>query len=324
MFNGLPIFLDDTSQANPRDIPKIVYMLANGRGRGRMNKEGGTQEVGALATVTLSTGETPLVSYSQDGGTRGRVVTLWGPPFGPTGSTAGEVVSLLRAKLRVNFGHAGPRFVQYLLDHQDQWEHWRQLYRAFVAEYMADNNGSPVANRLAEHAAVIRLTAVLAHELDLLPWDYVDPVDPVWPQLMEGASDADRAADALRMIHSWAVEHQTQFDGQFLEHSQGVEIIPLSVLGRWQRDDGFIAFSQGPLKRRLEEEGFPVDGVLRTWGDRGWLELGKDKQGTTLTKVTRIRSTPTRCFIVPMDAFVEVGAADRDEVDFRAGRLDGV
>jgi hypothetical protein len=322
MLNGLPIFLDDTSQGNPRDIPKIVYMLANGRGRGRMHKDGGTQEVGALATVTLSTGETPLVSYSQDGGTRARVLTLWGPPFGRTDTTTGQVVSELRAQLRANYGHAGPKFVRYLLEHQDQWEQWRQLYREFVAEYMAGTDGSPVANRLAEHAAVVRLTAVLAHKTDLLPWAYTDPVDPVWPLLLQGASDADRAADALRLIHSWAVEHQTQFEGQFLEHSQGAEIIPLSILGRWEMNGEHIAFSQGPLKKRLEDAGFFVDGVLRTWGDRGWLELGKDREATTLTKVTRIRGTPTRCYIVPLDAFVEVGAADQDEVDFRAGRLD--
>ena len=82
LLNGLPILLDDTSQGKPKELPQLIYLLANGRGRGRMHREGGTQEVGNWETITLSTGETPLVSHSQDGGTRGRVLTLWGSPFG--------------------------------------------------------------------------------------------------------------------------------------------------------------------------------------------------------------------------------------------------
>jgi putative DNA primase/helicase len=319
MLNGLPILLDDTSQGKPREIPQLIYLLANGRGRGRMKREGGTQEVGSWETITLSTGETPLVSYSQDGGTRGRVLTLWGSPFG-TGAD-GKVVAQLKADLKTTYGHAGPRFVQYLLDHHEDWAHWRQAYRDAVAEYITNNDGSPVANRLAEHAAVIRLTAVLAHEIDLLPWDYTDPVEPLWPMLMQGASDADRATEALRLIHSWAVGHRTSFDGQFRKDRDGTDIVPLSVYGAWK--DTCIAFSQGPIKDVLTEAGFPVDGILRTWGDRGWLELGKDKSGSTLTKAARVQGTVTRCFVVPMEAFAAVEATDSTEVEYRMGHFDG-
>lgn len=81
-------------------------------------------------------------------------------------------------------------------------------------------------------------------------------------------------------------------------------------------------FSQNPLRTFLTESGFQPEGILRTWGDRKWLERGQDRGATSLTKAARVNGKVTRCYVIPMDSFVAAGAADADEVDWRMGRLD--
>jgi hypothetical protein len=54
----------------------------------------------------LSTGEAPATSFTNDGGTHGRVLTLWGHPFGRADETTAPVVqrvnhSLFTQKRRV-------------------------------------------------------------------------------------------------------------------------------------------------------------------------------------------------------------------------------
>ena len=309
LFKGLPVILDDTSMGNPRDIPTIVYMLAGGQGRGRGQRTDGVRSTGSWRTVGLTTGEAPLTAFSEAGGTRGRVITEWGSPFGTPSPETGKVVAQVGTAIREAYGHAGPRFVQHLLDERAAWDAWRKNYRDQRAAYIAANDGTPVANRLAEHAAAIRVAADLAHDIGLLPWDRRDPVAPLWAEIVAGASEADRAAEALRRVHAWTVAHKEHFDGQFREVGlSGAKVAPAAgALGVWDDKDLRIAYVPDRLRAFLEGEGFSPDAILRTWRERGWLQLGKDHNATTTTMAVRLLGTSTRMVVVRMAAFVEVG-----------------
>ena len=91
-------------------IGRVLYDVANGRGRGRGSVKG-TQRTGSWTTTLLSTGESPAVASTQDGGTRARVMTLWGGPFGEATESSAQLVNELTVNLKQNFGHAGPALV---------------------------------------------------------------------------------------------------------------------------------------------------------------------------------------------------------------------
>src|SRR5262249_41242302 len=80
---SLPLILDDTMRARrPQDVQQTIYDAASGRGRGRGSPKGLAAQ-GAWRTVLMTSGERPLASFTQAGGTHARVLESWATsPFG--------------------------------------------------------------------------------------------------------------------------------------------------------------------------------------------------------------------------------------------------
>ena len=211
VLNGLPLILDDTKLAKrPTDIAGVLYSVANGRGRGR-GSPCGMRRASSWTTVLLSSGEAPATSFTQDGGTRARVITLWGLPFNHADASTAKLVNGLDMAVRQHYGHAGPRFVQYLLVHRHEWDALRAAYQHNLAEYLTKARGNALAGRLAGYFAALKITGTLAHTALDLHWRYDDPVERLWDKLVAEANQADRAKAALAYVYSWALGHQADF-----------------------------------------------------------------------------------------------------------------
>lgn len=309
--NSMPLLLDDTKRArNPRHVAQTLYDVANGKGRGRGSLQGLGQS-GSWSTVLLSTGEQPATSFTEDGGTRARVLTLWGSPFEVVGKSMGELVSHLDFQAREHYGHAGPRFVKHLLENRDSWPQYRERHNQFRQEYKKRSGGDPVLDRMADYFATLRLTAELAAE-HILPWEAFDPVEePLWETLAGEASESDRAEAALRLVLSWASANQTAFYGRERRDMNDEPVPPVGgYVGRWDPEKefdpwGFIAFSQIRIKQLLEGEGFSADATLRTWRERGWLQVEEGPK-TRNTKRIRINGERAHVIAIKREAYEEV------------------
>jgi len=184
VLRNLPLILDDTKRSKyPREIHKILYDFASGQDRGR-GSLGGIRRSGTWRSVMLSTGEAPATSFTNDGGTRGRVLTLWGHPFGRADETTAPVVQRVNQSVFSNYGHAGPLLVQFLLSHQSDWEKWRLKYQEAVTAYQERAGADPVAGRLCNYFGALDLTAGIAHAAMDLPWVYRDPLEALWQDLV--------------------------------------------------------------------------------------------------------------------------------------------
>ncbi len=308
VLNGLPLFLDDTKRAkNPKLVAQTIYDVVSGRGRGRGSPRG-MRRSGSWATVLLSTGEAPATSFTEDGGTRARVLTLWGPPFGKADASTAPIVQRLDLGVRSNYGHAGPRFVRHLLDHRDEWNDWRDEYRRTQATYVEKAGGNPVAGRLAAYFAVLDVAALLAHDALNLPWDYRDPVEALWSDLLHEATEADRAAAALAMVVSWAQANQATFDGRLpVDRDYNARPPVQGISGRWENSDDWqlLAFFPHKLKAILSDGGFDADAIVRTWHDRGWLETDANEPKRH-TKRMRIQGANARAISIHRSTIEEV------------------
>lgn len=300
ILNNLPFILDDTKHAlHHDDVAKTVYSIAQGVGKGRGSQKGLAQQQ-TWRTVGITSGEQPLTSFTQDGGTRARVLSLWGTPFGESSPAMGKLVRRVDAKVREHFGHAGEALIQYALEHPEDWAEWRKEYQAelkkFEAWAAAENN--PFAGRMATHFAAIVTTAWIAHDALELPWEYTDPVEPLWEDLVNEAGEANRAAAALRYVMDWAWAHQHEFDGRqdtiLQSPSHGwagkwKKSIPLpdqsDQIATWE----WIGFLPTKLKSLLHEGGFDADAIIRTWKDDAWLVTDDCEDGKArCTKKTRL------------------------------------
>ena len=269
------------------------------------------RRAGAYTTVLLSTGEAPAVSFTEDGGTRARALTIWGPPFGRADDTTAPVVHNLNQTLFDNYGHAGPRLVEYILANRSLWDSWADLYRQWSAYYTDLAGGNPVAGRLATYFAAIVVTAAIADEALALPWPFQDPVAPLWNDLVSEASEAEVALTALAYVLSWATGHQADFWGRHSWDREGnPRVSGWGWAGAWDSSESwaFVGFLSHRLTEVLRRGGFEPAAVLRVWRDRGYLL--KDSQGRPRHQV-RIRGTQKWTIAIYREAFEHAENVER-------------
>ncbi len=306
MLNGLPLILDDTKRAKKAtDVAQTLYDFAGGQGRGRGSIKG-TRRRGSWASILLSSGEAPAVSFTQDGGTVARCLEVWGSPFGRADENNAELVARLNLAARDNFGWAGPEFVQVVLDSRQDWEGWRSEYRRVQAHYVERAGSNSVGIRYAEYVGLIDVAARLATAALELPWGYRDVIDAVWDDLLGESVSADRAVEALRLVSSWAQSHPSAF---YARLTAGNQRDPAQGwAGRWESSEDWedIAFFPGRLETILRDGGFEPEPILRAWKDRAFLDCSSDT-ATRRTKRVRIDREPVWCIVIRRIAIEEAG-----------------
>lgn len=284
VLNHMPIVLDDTKRARKtQDVAKLVYMVANGQGRVRGSLRG-MAAIRTWRTVLISSGEAPITTYTQDGGTRGRTLSVQGLPFSGVDNSLGMQIAAFRNTLQRHFGHAGPKFIEYILANSHQHEDWRAAFRRRVERLSATQpDGS--ANRLAEHAAAIEQAAAIAHDALMLPWACGDFLAAIWPAMAREAVDAPGEERALHDVMSWAYSKQESFIGRHNENSfTGEARVPSEGwLGVWdsKADWQQLAFHPPKLRTYLQSLGYHADSILAGWRERGWLDCDHDRSRNT-------------------------------------------
>lgn len=307
VLKNLPMLLDDTKHArDAKEVAATIYAISQGKGRGRGSIAGLARQL-TFQTLLISSGEQPITSFTQDGGTRARVLALWGPPFGERNEVNGRRVRNLNRKIKKHYGHAGPEFVLNLLRRRDQWNDWRKQYRAQVSLYASRAGNDRLGGRRAEHLAVVWLAAKLSHEFLDLPWEFADPVEDLWRELTADAGEADRAVAALKYVYEWATAHQEQFYGrESLDRSQPFD----GWAGHWMQSRGnkrwkYLGFIPQKLEQILAAGKFDVDAVVRTWADRGWLISTVEKNTIRRHKKVSIAQNSVWVFAISRDALRE-------------------
>lgn len=315
--NNLPFILDDTKRAKSgEEVARTIYEVAQGRGRGRGSVKGLARQQ-TWQTVLLTSGEQPTTSFTRDAGTRARVLEYWGSPFATTDETTIALVRQLNKNLMANFGHAGPRFLRYLLKNREEWQKWRDGYAHCIEKYEDMADGQAVAGRMAAHFAALTVTAKVAHYALQLPWNYANPIVPLWEMLIQEATHADQGAEALRHVMAWAHSNQMHFFGRGEEKRP-----PLNGwAGRWESKDvnlpgkkkkglwGWIGFFEYRLNDILVKGGYVSDAILRDWKARSWLVLDAEADGVVRNQhKTRIGSESVRLVAITRQAVKEVQA----------------
>lgn len=218
----LPIFLDD-AQHCPAELKRsVIYMIANGRGKGRGVRSGGVVETATWHTVALSTSEEPLHEASPHEGARGRILPLGGAtsPF-PRDSAA--LVQGLEHAVAVNHGHAGAAFIRHLNGWTEaEWFRWQGRYFGLRTELLKSSS-SNLLGRVSGYIAAVQLAAEIAGPLLGLP--FKPDVIGAWLKLHldEQQADQNLVLTALRAFADYYVANIQHFagDGQYDPRRRG-------------------------------------------------------------------------------------------------------
>ena len=304
---GMPLILDDTQRVldEPKRLRKVIYDVAQGRGKAR-GSIGGLARVSTWSTVLLSSGETPIVVLTSQGGVRSRVVTLYGATFPPREP---ELVQIIREGVTTHFGHAGPMLVNAIMERRDQWPAWRRRYRELTHHYQRAADGDPVGSRLATYLATIDLLGELVHGevegtralLDL-PWEWRSPVEELHADLIQEAGGADPALAIASYMMSWAEENRAALYSRVNAKPRPPN---RAWLGRWDAPPEPLHVLTKVWVDTLRQAGWErsfIDGATRTLSERGII-LHPEK-GRHCARV-RIDGDRPRCYTLSIAALCE-------------------
>ena len=299
---NLPLVLDETKRArHPRIVRDVIYDFCQGQGRGRGSVEG-TRHTESWRSVLISSGEGAATSFSQDAGTRARVLSLKGKPLGDdvvVGSAASEEAQALLAK---SYGHLGRHVVQYLVANRERYSDIRAVFQASRQKY-SELAQSAVSRRHAGHLAVLEVAASIVHSLGV-PTPTVDPFTCLLESQEQAGHDADRPLSALQDFLTWCATHQKRFWGRGEKDREGnTKAPPQGWVGAWEdkNDWDSIAVTTTGFNALMKDLGHDPDEIITRWKDRGWLRLGGGSKRPR-SRVIRVDGAPTRCYCIDRNA----------------------
>lgn len=261
--HGLPIVLDESSTKTNSDFTSVIYQLAEGRDKNRLNSDIELREQEKWSGAFLSTGEHRLTEKSnQNSGLMVRV-----PEFGNISWTESAAhAEAIKNALENNYGHAGPQFVQHILNTFElkTWEERLDVWKQKVVEAMSMKDG--FSERLAEKYGVMLLTGQVMNEcfdfdiqLDLL-LDFIIQND------QENIGTRSLESKSIDYLQQKILEHQAKFNvgdrdfsgttcyGAMKKKEDYLEVsIVKNVLDNWLSEGGFS--SNQVVLKGLKKEG---------------------------------------------------------------------
>lgn len=311
---SIPVFLDDTKRAKRADVvAQTLYDIPAGQERLRGAPGGGLQVCRTWRTVLLSTGEAPILSFSNDGGTRARTLCLQGAPFGENTPENRRASDMARTRLAENYGHLGRRIAAYLVAHPERFDGFRNRFAQLREEYAGEVGG--VAGRAAAYVAVLRFAADLCHHLGVPRPRGCDPLGLALQAALEGTREADPHAGALRDLFVWAQANSTRFWGRHDIDRQGCPVEPHGgFAGSWGKGEQWseIGFVPQVVIELLKRWGYDAHGVVETWHRREWTVWERSRGRVYRQARMPLRSTKrtTRMLVLQRTALQEVAGLD--------------
>jgi hypothetical protein len=237
-------------------------------GRTRGAASGGNQALATWRTVLLSSGEQRVIDAGAHAGVQARVITVWGSPFGPNQEA---VVKTLERRMLRHYGHAGPLFAEWVLNHQSAWGAWEHAFERLEQRLMGRAPGDPVAQRLAGPCAAIGLAGALFHRALGLPEPRMawDAAVAVFDEQLTAAREST-AERALRIVLDW-VAARTQSTGLVEDHGLVVGCwFPWDRDRQWQSVPRHLYLLRSTVEAILRSEKMATS-VLFEWRDLHWL-----------------------------------------------------
>lgn len=289
-FCDLPLGINERQLAGDKQgwLEGLVYMLSEGRGRVRGNKDGGLREQKTWRTVAITNGEESLSASTSQTGVNTRVIEIYGVPF-EVESEAADMYDAIAA----NHGHAGPMFAKWLVKFRERspgaLEKVFEEIRAHVASLNRTSASKNASIALVGTADFI--VSLLFYKKDA-PDAMRETKQLISDVISDKAQETDEEMDvnvqAWEYVQSWIASNAVEFTDSFRRERLGT--FDTNVI-----DDAKIVWVfPSQLEKALTSRGYAYKKTLRWMAEHSKIMTTADGDAVRTSVVRRIQGRPMR------------------------------
>lgn len=217
--------LDELHQCDPRSAGKVVYMLAEGRGKGRAKETGVARERARWRLIFLSTGELTTADHIASEGGRsyaGQAVRAIVLPsdagaglgaFNQTHGHSGEAfANCIDLAARENYGHAAASFIDHLACQQRLARETYARTRDHFRQRALPASASGQVYRVGDKFALVVTAGLLARQWGIVDWEAEEITTACTVMFREWLADRGTSGDeeprrALEQVRAFLERH---------------------------------------------------------------------------------------------------------------------
>ena len=299
--NDYAFLIDEKQVADNRlkeQFDNLVYALANGLGRTKLNKDSTLKKMHDWRTIAIMTGETPLLSDTVTGGAYSRLLTIKAPK---------EILStkdckFIRDTARDNYGLALPLVIDKVLEFGR--ERLREVYDAVESTFI--KAFSDLSEEYCRYMAVLTLadtllnTALFGNTVTTAAGETIQAIDDATLcfkkifKLIPTKAEIDDTPREKDFVLSFISQNQNRFLG--VTETQKLN----DVLGSLHNDDGFSYIAAEALRGACAKAGFDYRKLVNDLVDDGFFKpadtIEKGRKTPLATVQKQIGRSYTRCY----------------------------
>lgn len=291
-YNNIPLFINEMQhQKDAKDYDKILFLVAEGKGKSKSTKNGGIARENYWNNVVITNGEKNIIKTNSNAGAYNRCISV------EITKHSYENLSEVADFAKENYGTV----IRKILEHLDEYD-CKAIYKKFLEELKDVDTTDKQKILVAE----ILLGDKILTDIIFKDEYYLKRED------LEGSlvSKNQIAVEerALEVIKDWYVSEKRHFFDR-KEDDDTEERIEL--YGK-KMQDGYIAFIPSILKDRLNSNGFDGDEVINAWKRKNYLKCDKNRN----SKNVRFGSSTTKCIVVNLKLKEDVKEDENMELPF--------
>lgn len=277
MYSDLPLYLDETgTQADERLLKNLVYMLGNGQGRLRGNKDVTLRDVGTWRTVAFTTGEQPITADESFSGQQVRVIEIKGGL--PDG--IGREVKHAYESIYENHGHIAELYLERVFKYKDML---RDMF--LEKRKIFSTTGKNTGDRQAEHFAVFTLAGEMLEEVfDDVGLDAINPEEITQKYFDECVKANPIESYSIRALKDTIDWMQANISTFYISGKDYLNAANKHTVNGWMEETTIDVIPK-QLKTAIKNCGYNPRRVINEWAEAGIIEVKINKKGERATEI---------------------------------------
>ena len=276
----------------------VIYAIANGIGRLRLNKDGSVRKVQDWRTIALMTGETRMIEDNTIGGADTRLLSInAGDEVMPP-----DVCKQIRSIVKNNCGHVLPLVADKVQSTkpelwQEDYDDIQQVFAEDYPDHLDEHRRYIASITLAD----VILNDVLYGNSEEALLDAIANAKEIF-KLIPMTAEFDTTQREIDFVCDFTSRNQNQF----ISNDNEAKDIRGGIFGSL-KDSVFIFIAVGVLKDACKAAGFDYGKLVDDLIAAGFFvpdnKTEKDRKNRRDTVLQRLGKTPTRCFRINRDKF---------------------